>query len=121
MTAWRFIGKSLPRTEDRRLLSGLGRYTGDLAATDACRLYILRSPHAAARIGSIDAHAAAAMPGVRLVLTPDDPEVAGLGNFTSRVSRLAPDGRPNFVPPYRSLSAGTARFVGDAVATIVAD
>jgi carbon-monoxide dehydrogenase large subunit len=121
MTTWRFVGKSLPRSEDRRLLSGLGRYTADLAAPDACRLFVVRSPHAAARIGGIDARAAAAMPGVRLVLTPDDPDLMRLGDFTSRVSRLTPDGKPNFVPSYRSLSAGAARFVGDAVAAIVAD
>jgi CO/xanthine dehydrogenase Mo-binding subunit len=48
--SWRFVGQSLPRTEDRRLLTGLGRYTSDLAAPDACRLVVLRSPHAAARI-----------------------------------------------------------------------
>jgi CO/xanthine dehydrogenase Mo-binding subunit len=76
MTAWRFIGKSLPRSEDRRLLAGLGRYTSDLAARDVCRPYIVRSPHATARIGGIDTHAAAAMPDVRPVLTPGDPEVA---------------------------------------------
>jgi carbon-monoxide dehydrogenase large subunit len=61
------------------------------------------------------------MPGVRLVLTPDDPDIARLGAFTSKVRRTAPDGTPNFVPPYRSLSAGAARFVGDAVAAVVAD
>ncbi|HEY4253568.1 MAG TPA: molybdopterin cofactor-binding domain-containing protein, partial [Roseomonas sp.] len=121
MTTWHFVGKSLPRSEDRRLLAGLGRYTADLAPRDACRLYIVRSPYAAACIGGIDARVAAAMPGVRLVLTPDDPEVARLGDFTSRVSRLTPEGKPNFVPSYRSLSAGAARFVGDAVAAIVAD
>lgn len=61
------------------------------------------------------------MPGVRLVLTPDDPDIKALGTFTSRVRRTAPDGKPNFEPPYRALSGGTARFVGDAVAAVVAD
>ena len=69
MGSWRFVGQSLPRTEDRRLLTGLGRYTSDLAAPDACRLVVLRSPHAAARIRGFDIATAARMPGVRLVLT----------------------------------------------------
>ena len=121
MGSWRFVGQSLPRTEDRRLLTGLGRYTADLAAADACRLVVLRSPHAAARIRGFDVAAAARMPGVRLVLTPDDPDIARLGCFTSKIRRTAPDGSPNFVPPYRSLSVGNACFVGDAVAAVVAD
>ena len=72
---FRFIGKSLPRTEDLRLVRGLGRYTADLAPPDALRLYVLRSPHAAARIRTIDTGAAQSMPGVQLVLTGDDPEL----------------------------------------------
>jgi carbon-monoxide dehydrogenase large subunit len=121
LNSWSFVGRSLPRTEDRRLLTGRGRYTADLAAPGAGRLVVLRSPHAAARIRECDVSAAACMPGVRLVLTPDVPDIARLGAFTSKVRRTAPDGTPNFVPPYRSLSAGAARFVGDAVAAVVAD
>jgi hypothetical protein len=118
--SWNFVGKSLPRTEDARLLRGLGRYTADLAPLDACRLYVVRSPHAAALLRGMDTRAAAACPGVRLILTANDPEVARTGAFTSRVRRQAPDGAPNFEPPYRTLSDRGA-FVGDAVAAIVAD
>lgn len=119
--AYRFIGKSLPRTEDLRLMRGLGRYTADLASGHHCRLYMVRSPHAAARIGRMNVAAAQACPGVRLVLTGDDPEVRDLGHFTSRVRRTTPDGQPNFVPPYRALSREFVRFVGDPVAAIFAD
>lgn len=83
-------------------------------------MVVLRSPYAAARITAFDTEAAARMPGVRLVLTPDDPAIAALGCFTSKIRRTAPDGSPNFVPPYRSLSTD-AHFVGDAVAAVVAD
>ena len=117
---WSFVGKSLPRTEDARLLRGLGRYTADLAPRGACRLHVVRSPHAAAVLRGLDTRAAAACPGVRLVLTASDPEVARTGAFTSRVRRQAPDGAPNFEPPYRTLSDRGA-FAGDAVAAIVAD
>lgn len=118
---YRFIGKSLPRTEDMRLLRGLGRFTADLAPADRCRLYILRSPHACAAFRITDTDAARKMPGVRLVLTGEDPEIAALGGFTSRIRRTAPDGKPNFEPPYRALSHGRAQFVGDPVAAVFAD
>jgi carbon-monoxide dehydrogenase large subunit len=119
--SYRFIGKSLPRTEDLRLLRGLGRYTSDLAPGHHCRLYMVRSPHAAARIGRMDIAAAQACPGVQLVLTGDDPEVRELGTFTARIRRTAPDGQPSFQPPYRALSRERALFVGDPVAAIFAD
>ena len=121
MTPHRFIGKSLARSEDERLLRGLGRYVSDLPAVGHCHLYVIRSPHAAARIRRIDTAAAEAMPGVRLVLTGEDAELAGLGSFSSRVKRNAPDGSPNFEPPYRVLTRECARFVGDAVAAVYAD
>jgi aerobic carbon-monoxide dehydrogenase large subunit len=121
LNPYRFIGKSLPRSEDTRLLRGLGRYTSDLASGGHCHLYVIRSPHAAARIRRIDTGAAGACPGVRLVLTGEDAEIAGLGTFSSRVKRQAPDGSPNFEPPYRVLTRERVRFVGDAVAAVFAD
>ena len=117
---FRFIGKSLPRTEDFRLIRGLGRYTADLAPADSLRLYMLRSPHGAAHIRSIDTGAAQTMPGVQLVLTGNDPELAALGSIPSKVKRNAPDGSPNFEPPYRMLARERALFVGDAVAAVFA-
>ena len=119
--AYRFIGKSLARTEDLRLVRGLGRFTADLAPGGHCRMYVLRSPHGAARFGRIATEAAEACEGVRLVLTADDPEVAALGPFTSRIRRTAPDGTPSFIPPYRALARAEAKFVGDPVAAVFAD
>ena len=118
---YRFIGKSLPRTEDLRLVRGLGRYTADLAPRDALRLFVLRSPHAAARIVKIGTVDAEAMPGVHLVLTGEHPEMAALGSIQSKVKRNAPDGAPNFVPPYRILARERALFVGEAVAAVFAE
>lgn len=119
--SYRFIGQPLVRTEDARLIQGLGRYTADLAPSGHCRLYVVRSPYPAALIKSVDVEAAKAAPGVRLVLTPDDPELERLGTFTSRVRRKAPNGAPNFEPPYRVLTKNKAQFVGDAVVAIIAD
>ena len=117
----RFVGKSLPRTEDARLLRGLGRYTADLAPGHHGRMVVVRSPHAAARIRGIDVSAASALPGVRLVLTGEDPDIRDLGTFTSRVKRKTAGGAANFEPPYRVLSRDRALFVGDPVAAVFAD
>src|SRR5947209_13286034 len=115
------IGQSLPRSEDHRLLRGRGRYTDDIVLPRQGWLYVLRSPHAAARIRAIDTTAAAAAPGVLAVLTGKDADADGLGTFTSRVTRPRPDGQPNFVPPFRVLALDRVRRVGDAVAVIVAE
>jgi carbon-monoxide dehydrogenase large subunit len=115
------IGQSLPRSEDLRLLRGRGRYTDDIVLPRQAALFVLRSPHAAARIRSIDTTAAGAAPGVLAVLTGKDADSDGLGTFTSRVTRPRPDGWPNFVPPFRVLALDRVRRVGDAVAAIVAE
>ncbi|HUA53488.1 MAG TPA: xanthine dehydrogenase family protein molybdopterin-binding subunit [Candidatus Sulfotelmatobacter sp.] len=115
------IGQSLPRSEDLRLLRGLGRYTDDFRPTDQAALVVLRSPHAHARIVRIDTGAARAAPGVLAVLTGEDAAREGFGTFSSRVTRKRPDGRPNVVPPYRVLALERVRHVGDAVAAVVAE
>ncbi|MGD9921233.1 MAG: xanthine dehydrogenase family protein molybdopterin-binding subunit [Pseudorhodoplanes sp.] len=119
--SYRFIGKSLPRTEDLRLIRGLGRYTADLAPPDALRLFVVRSPHGAARIVNIDTAEALTMPGVHLVLTGEHPDITALGSIQSKVKRQTAAGAPNFEPPYRILSRERALFVGDAVAAVFAD
>jgi len=72
------IGRPVPRSEDARLIGGLGRYTDDVDLGPAAWLYLVRSPHAAARIVGIDAEAARNAPGVLAVLTGAD-VVAAMG------------------------------------------
>lgn len=115
------IGQSLPRTEDLRLLRGVGRYTDDIRLPGQAHLHVLRSPHAAARIGRIDGNAAAAAPGVLAVLTGADAMADGLGTFPSRMKMKRADGRPNFEPPYRVLAIDRVHMVGDPVVAIVAE
>ena len=57
------VGQSVPREEDPYLLRGSGRYVDDMSQAGVLRGYVLRSPHAHAKIVSIDTAAAAAMPG----------------------------------------------------------
>ena len=63
------IGAAVRRKEDQRFVTGKGHYTDDVNRPGQCHAYFLRSPHAHARIKSIDSKAAAAMPGVLAVLT----------------------------------------------------
>ncbi len=114
------LGQPVRRVEDARLLRGLGRFTDDLRAPDAAHAVFLRSPHAHARIGTIDATAARAMPGVIGVLTGADWLADGLGGLPCAVPRQRPDGSPMPRPPYLPLASGHARHVGDPVALIVA-
>ena len=73
------FGKSYPRIEDARLLRGGGRYIDDMVLPRMAQGYVLRSPHAHAKIRAIDATAAMASPGVSLVsfsLTRSNPQAS---------------------------------------------
>jgi carbon-monoxide dehydrogenase large subunit len=115
------LGRAVPRTEDFQLLRGRGRYTDDIALPRQSFLYVLRSPHAAARLKAIDTAAANAAPGVLAVLTGRDAVADGLGTFASAVQRKRADGSANFVPPYRVLALDRVHHVGEPVAAIVAE
>jgi carbon-monoxide dehydrogenase large subunit len=71
------IGQSVSRFEDPRLLQGGGRYVGDMVLPGMVFGYVLRSPHAHARIRSIDTSKAKAAPGVLTVLTGEDWQASG--------------------------------------------
>jgi carbon-monoxide dehydrogenase large subunit len=117
--AWR-IGGSPRRVEDVRFLTGCGRYVDDHRRDGAAHLVLLRSPHAHARILSVDASAARAMPGVLAALTAEDEAREGFGTFSNRIRRQRADGSPMFEPPRHLLARGTVRHVGEAVAAIIA-
>src|SRR5262245_46313499 len=72
------IGKSVPRREDARLLTGRGRYADDFSLPDQVYAYIVRSPHAHASIVDIDTARALGVPGVLAVLTGHDATADGL-------------------------------------------
>jgi carbon-monoxide dehydrogenase large subunit len=114
------IGRSIARSEDFRLVRGQGRFTDDLAFPGEAFLYVLRSPHAAARIRSIDVEAARKTPGVLAVLTGEDCIRDCLDVIPSRVQRHLPDGSPHVAPPYRALAVNAVHHVGDAVAAVIA-
>jgi carbon-monoxide dehydrogenase large subunit len=116
------IGQSVPRTEDPRLLRGGGRFVDDVRLVDPAHAVVLRSPHAHARIVSIDTGAADAMPGVLAVLTGADYEADGLGGLPCQITTFKrPDGGPMFSPPHPALARDRVRRVGDDVALVVAE
>ncbi len=114
------IGTATPRFEDARLLRGRGRYTDDVQPAGTAYLAVVRSPYARARIAGIEATAARAAPGVLAVLTGAELAADGLGTLATIVQRHRRDGSPMARPPYALLAQGEARFVGDAVAVVVA-
>ena len=115
------VGQGVPRSEDPRLLRGGGRYTDDVSLPGQAYANFVRSPHAHARIHTIDTAAAKAAPGVLAVLTGADYAAAGLGPLTCPTVRKARDGAPMYQPPNSPLSADRVRFVGDPVVMVVAE
>ena len=115
------IGQPVSRLEDPRLLKGLGRYIDDLNLPGQAHASILRSPHAHARIRSIDTRKAAAMPGVLGVLTGADCEADGLGHLPCDQKRFGRDGGDMYRPPRPILVRDRARVVGDYVAMVLAE
>jgi carbon-monoxide dehydrogenase large subunit len=121
------IGQPVRRKEDLRLLTGRGRYVDDLAPPGLAHAAIVRSPHAHARIVSLDIAAARAAPGVITVLTGADYRADGLApiNHNPGLSR-APDVTPRvrdvapIATPHYPMPADRARFVGEPVALVVA-
>jgi carbon-monoxide dehydrogenase large subunit len=114
------IGQSVSRFEDPRLLQGGGRYVGDMVLPGMVFGYVLRSPHAHARIRSIDTAKAKAAPGVLAVLTGADWRASGWGDLPVPGGLKRRDGSV-FRPPYPALVADHVRWVGDYVAFVVAE
>jgi aerobic carbon-monoxide dehydrogenase large subunit len=115
------IGQPVRRFEDRRLLSGNGRFQSDNNLLGQAYAYVLRSPHAHARIRALDLTEADGAPGVGLIMTGDDLVEAKLGVMGVPLQRKRPDGSAMFARAHLGLAQGTVRYVGEPVAFIVAE
>jgi len=113
-------GQPVKRLEDQRLLTGKGQFIDDKPEEGALWLHVLRSPHAHAKIVSIDVKAAAEMPGVEAVYTGADLIADDIGTLPTLLVFKRPDGSPMTVPPRRLLAHGIVRFAGEPVAAVVA-
>src|SRR6059058_3516371 len=115
------LGQPVPRFEDPRLLRGGGRYVDDMVLPRMVFGHVLRSPHAHARIRSIDTRAAKQMPGVLAVLTGADWKASGWGDLPAAGGMKRPGGLPSYKPRFPALVEDRVRWVGDYVAFVVAE
>ena len=115
------IGQPVRRFEDKRLLSGNGRFQSDNNLVGQAYAYVLRSPHAHARIRALGLAEANAAPGVALIMTCDDLVEAKLGAMGVPFQRKRPDGSPMFARAHLGLAQGKVRYVGEPVAFVVAE
>jgi carbon-monoxide dehydrogenase large subunit len=113
-------GQPVKRLEDQRLLTGKGRFIDDRPEDGALWLHVLRSPHAHARIVSIDHAAASEMDGVVAVYTGADLVADDMGTLPTLLVFQRPDGSPMTAPPRRLLAHEVVRFAGEPVAAVVA-
>jgi len=122
------IGQPVRRKEDLRLVAGRGSYTDDISLPGQAYAVMVRSPHAHARIRGIDIAPAMAAPGVLAALTGRDLRADGLRPIPHKVWSQHPaemmlrerDGRKTFTAPHYALPADKVRFVGEAVAMVIA-
>jgi aerobic carbon-monoxide dehydrogenase large subunit len=115
------LREPVTRVEDQRLLSGQGQYTDDIHLPGMTYAYVLRSPHAHARINGTDAEAARAAPGVLAVLTGAEVTAEGLGDMPCLAEVENRDGTPRADTPRPILAKDRVRHVGDPVALIIGE
>src|SRR5258705_2094930 len=114
------IGASVVRKEDRRFITGKGRYVDDIKLQGMTHAHFIRSPHAHAKVKSIDSSAAMKMPGVVGVLTGQQIVDDKVGNLTCGWAITSKDGTPMKMGAWPAMAPETGRFVGQAVAVVVA-
>jgi len=115
------IGQPVRRVEDRRFITGRGNYVDDIQRPRQVHAFMLRSPHAHARIAAIDPLAARTAPGVLAVLTGEDLARDGIGPIPCVSAVANRDGSPSVLLPHPALARDRVRHVGDTVTIVVAE
>src|ERR1700748_2475499 len=115
------IGAAVRRKEDFRFITGKDQYTDDVSRAGQSHVHFLRSPHAHAKIKKIDATAAKQMPGVLAVLTGAAPAADKTGNLICGWMIHSKDGSPMKMGAWPAMASETVRFVGQAVAVVIAE
>src|SRR6516165_8331606 len=115
------IGQPVRRVEDWRFITGRGNYLDDISRPRQAHAFMLRSPHAHARIRAVDTIAAASAPGVLAVYTGEGLARDGLGTIPCLSAVTNRDGSPSVIPPHPAIARDRVRHVGDTVAMVVAE
>ncbi|HEV3104753.1 MAG TPA: molybdopterin cofactor-binding domain-containing protein, partial [Trinickia sp.] len=119
--AHRLIGAAVKRKEDYRFLTGSGQYTDDVVLPQQTYAAFVRSPHAHARLGRIDTESARRAPGIVAVYTGADLAAENVGSLPCGWLIHNIDGTPMHEPPHPVLATEKVRYVGDAVAIVIAE
>ena len=117
----KMIGKPVRRVEDKRFISGKGRYTDDIVLPGMLHAYIIRSHHAHAKILGIDTRQAENMEGVVAIFTGKDIADADINGVPCGWQVDFKNGETMKEPPHPLLVATKARYMGDAVAVVIAE
>ena len=115
------IGARVKRKEDHRFITGRGRYTDDINLKGQVYAYFVRSPHAHAKISSIQSPKWTKEDGVIAVLTGDDVAQDKIGGLICGWMIHSKDGSPMKAGPHPILAVGKVRYVGDHVALVIAE
>jgi carbon-monoxide dehydrogenase large subunit len=115
------IGARIQRKEDYRFLTGAGQYTDDVTLPRQTFAAFVRTPHAHAKIKSVNTAKAKGAPGVLAVYTGEDIAAAKLGGLPCGWLITDVNGQPMKEPPYPVLALGKVRHVGERVAVVVAE
>ncbi|TIU34739.1 MAG: xanthine dehydrogenase family protein molybdopterin-binding subunit [Mesorhizobium sp.] len=115
------VGARVARKEDKRFITGGGRYVDDMVVPGMKHAAFVRSPHAHAQIKKIDVKKAQGMPGVIGVLTGKELKADGIGNLICGWMIHSKDGSPMKMGAWSPLAVDKVRYVGDAVVIVIAD
>src|SRR6185369_5515809 len=115
------IGAAIRRKEDMRFLLGRGNYVADMKLQNMTFGVLLRSPHAHARIKSIDTSEAKKLPGIVAIFTGDDLLADKVGTLPCAWPVTGKGGAATKEPPHPALAQGKVRHVGDPVAFVIAE
>src|SRR4029079_10704209 len=115
------IGARVVRKEDKRFITGKGRYVDDIKLLGMTHAHFIRSPHAHAKVKGIHSSAALKMPGVVAVLTGQQIVDDKIGNLICGWAITSKDGSPMKMGAWPAMAPETVRFVGQAVAVVIAE
>ena len=115
------VGSRVERKEDKKFLTGKGRYTADITLAHQTHAVFVRSPHARAQIKKVDITKASKSPGVVAILTGKDLADDKIGGLIAGWKIVSEDGSDMKVPAHPALATDIVNYVGDHVAVVIAE